>query len=128
MVPLAVLVEKWEFEALLDCHNDYGDLQYQVKWKHQAPTWQPATDLKGQDEVILEFHRRNPGKPEPPPWVKSAPTVRRSARLRGAPMFLRQFSLVLGPFGTNGCVGGGYCHGTSSGLVGSHVVDLATSH
>jgi hypothetical protein len=28
------MVEKWEFEALLDCHNDYGSLQYLVKWKH----------------------------------------------------------------------------------------------
>jgi hypothetical protein len=76
------VVEKWEFEALLDCHNDYGDLQYLVKWKHHAPTWQPATDLKGQDEVILEFHRTHPSKPAPPSWVKSAPTVRRSARLK----------------------------------------------
>jgi RNase H-like domain found in reverse transcriptase/Reverse transcriptase (RNA-dependent DNA polymerase)/Integrase zinc binding domain len=65
------VVEKWEFEALLDCHNDYGDLQYLVKWKHHAPTWQPATDLKGQDEIILEFHRTHPDKPSPPPWVKA---------------------------------------------------------
>jgi hypothetical protein len=64
------MVEKWEFEALLDCHNDYGSLQYLVKWKHHAPTWQPATDLKGQDEVILEFHRTHPNKPGPPSWVK----------------------------------------------------------
>jgi chromodomain-containing protein len=64
------MVEKWEFEALLDCHNDYGSLQYLVKWKHHAPTWQPATDLKGQDEVILEFHRTFPNKPGSPSWVK----------------------------------------------------------
>ena len=73
------VVEKWEFKTLLDCHNDYGDLQYLVKWKHHAPTWQPATDLKGQDEVILEFHCTHPGKPELPPWVKSMPKVRQSA-------------------------------------------------
>jgi hypothetical protein len=64
------ITEKWEFEALLDCHDDYGDLQYLIKWKHHAPTWQPATDLKGQDEVILEFHRTHPKKPGPPSWVK----------------------------------------------------------
>jgi hypothetical protein len=122
------VVEKWEFEALLDCHNDYGDLQYLVKWKYHAPTWQPATDLKGQDEVILEFHRTHPGKPGPPPWVKSAPTARRSARLRGAPMFLRQFSPASGPFETNGCVGGGYCHGTSPGLVGGHMTGHVTPY
>jgi hypothetical protein len=41
------MVEKWEFDKLLDSHNDYGELQYLVKWKHHAVTWQPATDLKG---------------------------------------------------------------------------------
>ena len=77
------IVEKWEFETLLDCHNDYGNLQYLIKWKHHAPTWQPAMDLKGQDEVILEFHRTHPDKPGPPSWVKKPSTIRRSARLQG---------------------------------------------
>jgi hypothetical protein len=27
------MVEKWEFDKLLDSHNDYGELQYLVKWK-----------------------------------------------------------------------------------------------
>ena len=122
------VVEKWEFETLLDCHNDYGDLQYLVKWKYHAPTWQPATDLKGQDKVILEFYRIYLGKPGPPLWVKGAPTVRRSARPKGVSMFLRQFLPILGLFGTNGRVGGGYCHGTSSGLAGRHVVGHMISH
>lgn len=112
------MVEKWEFEALLDCHNDYGDLQYLVKWKYHAPTWQPATDLKGQDEVIQKFHSAHPDKPGPPSWVKSAPkgtlksalSTRGGARLKGA---LKVRFLL--PFETNGCVGGGYCHGTSPG-------------
>jgi hypothetical protein len=62
-------VEKWEFEELLDCHNEDG-LHYLIKWWHHAPTWQPAKDLRGQDEVILDFHKRNPSKPDPPTWVK----------------------------------------------------------
>jgi hypothetical protein len=63
------VVEKWEFEDLLDSHNKKG-LQYLIKWKHHALSWQPAADLKGQDKVILEFHRKNPSKPGPPTWVK----------------------------------------------------------
>jgi hypothetical protein len=62
-------VEKWEFEKLLDCHNEDG-LHYLVKWRHHAATWQPAKDLRGQNEVLLEFHRQNPDKPGPPSWVR----------------------------------------------------------
>jgi hypothetical protein len=63
------VVVKWEFEDLLDCHDEDG-LHYLVKWKHHAPSWQPAADLKGQDQIILSFHQRHPDKPEPPAWVK----------------------------------------------------------
>ena len=87
------VVEKWEFESLLDCHDEAG-LHYLVKWRHQAPTWQPADDLKGQDKVILEFHNKYPSKPGPPSWVRrrkqptpqpqaaSVVPPRRSPRLR----------------------------------------------
>lgn len=69
------IVEKWEFEDLLDCHNN-GGLHYLIKWRHHAPSWQPAKDLKGQDEVILEFHARCPDKPGPPRWVKRPKSAR----------------------------------------------------
>jgi len=79
------LVEKWLFEKLLDCRDNNG-LQYLVKWKHYAPSWQPAADLKGQDEVILEFHRQNPTKPGPPSWVKGKiPEIKEPKRPRGRP-------------------------------------------
>lgn len=57
-------VEKWEFEDLLDCHNQDG-LHYRIKWKYYPLSWQPAIDLKEQDQVILSFHRRHPDKPGP---------------------------------------------------------------
>jgi hypothetical protein len=63
------VVEKWEFEKLLDSHNQAG-LQYLVKWKHHPPSWQPASDLRGQDRALLDYHYRHPNKPGPPPWVK----------------------------------------------------------
>jgi hypothetical protein len=78
------IVEKWEFDSILDCHNEDG-FHYLVKWKHQPATWQPAKDLQGQNEVLLEFHRQHPEKPDPPSWVKkpASPTgPRRSLRLR----------------------------------------------
>jgi reverse transcriptase-like protein/integrase-like protein len=62
-------VEKWEFDKLLDSHNEDG-LHYLIKWRHHQATWQPADDLRGQDNVLLEFHRQNPDKPGPPTWVK----------------------------------------------------------
>jgi hypothetical protein len=63
------IVEKWEFEDLLDSHNE-ARLQSLVKWKYHPPSWQPALDLKGQDDVLLDFHRRNPNKPGLPSRVR----------------------------------------------------------
>jgi hypothetical protein len=41
-----------------------------VKVNYNLSTWQPATDLKGQDNFLLEFHQLNPDKPGPPALVK----------------------------------------------------------
>ncbi|RAL58232.1 hypothetical protein DID88_002280 [Monilinia fructigena] len=60
--------ERWEFDKLLDCHNEDG-FHYQVKWKHHPASWQPAEDLRGQEDTIIAFHLANPDKPEPPAWV-----------------------------------------------------------
>ena len=80
------VVEKWEFDDILDCHNEDG-LHYHIAWKHHAPSWQPAKDLKGQDAALLEYHMKNPDKPGPPAWVKKRKITdqldpRRSGRLR----------------------------------------------
>jgi hypothetical protein len=85
------IVEKWEFDLILDTHNEDG-YHYLIQWKHHAPTWQPAADLKGQDEAIIKYHKENPDKCNPSNWVrrlpgipiiaqKPAPTSRRSSRL-----------------------------------------------
>ncbi|QLI66561.1 Transposon Tf2-12 polyprotein [Metarhizium brunneum] len=80
------VVEKWLFDSILDCRNKDG-LQYLVKWKYHAPSWQPASDLKGQDDTLLEFHREHPDKPGPATWVKKPPAQpRRSLRLRRVPL------------------------------------------
>ena len=64
------MVEKWEFDALLDCHDEAEELQYLVKWKDHPASWQPASDLKGQEQILKEFHKKHPRKPGPPAWVR----------------------------------------------------------
>jgi hypothetical protein len=64
------IVPKWEFETILDCHHEDG-LNYLVKWKHHAPTWQPADDLRDNVDLVREWHRNHPRKPGPPAWARS---------------------------------------------------------
>jgi hypothetical protein len=73
--------EEWEFESILDCGKaDNGRWQYLVKWVGYEPSWQPATDLRGCDDAIWDFHKAHPDKPGPPAWVsrkKKAVATRR---------------------------------------------------
>jgi len=65
-------VQEWRFEAILDYGKaDNGRWQYLVKWEgHEEPTWQPATDLRGCDDAIWEFHNSHPEAPGPPSWIR----------------------------------------------------------
>lgn len=88
-------VVEWKFEHILDCGKaENGRWQYLVKWLgHDEPTWQPATDLRGCDDQIWEFHDAHPECPGPPQWVSrrrtddgivgdnAAPQQRRSRRV-----------------------------------------------
>jgi hypothetical protein len=40
------IVEKWEFDLILDTHNE-DEHYYLIQWKYYAPIWQPAANLKG---------------------------------------------------------------------------------
>jgi hypothetical protein len=61
---------EWRFKELLDYGKaDNGRWQYLVEWEGHAPTWQPATDLRGCDEAIWRFHDAHLDKPGPPAWV-----------------------------------------------------------
>jgi hypothetical protein len=40
------IVEKWEFDLILDTHNE-DEHHYLIQWKHYAPIWQLAANLKG---------------------------------------------------------------------------------
>jgi len=62
---------RWEIEGILDCHNEDG-LHYLVKWSGAyEPTWQPAEDLKGSEETIRAYHKKNPTKPGMPEWARA---------------------------------------------------------
>jgi hypothetical protein len=68
----------WKFDEILDVHNQNGH-HYCIQWKHYAPIWQPAKNLKDQNEAIMTFHKTHPDKCPPPNWVRK--TLRRSKRL-----------------------------------------------
>jgi hypothetical protein len=85
------IVEKWEFDSILNTYNE-DEYHYLIQWKYHAPTWQPAANLKGQNEAIMKYHKENPDKCNLSNWVrrlpgiptiaqKPAPTPRRSSRL-----------------------------------------------
>jgi hypothetical protein len=85
------IVEKWKFDLILDMHNE-NKHYYLIQWKHHAPIWQPAANLKGQNETIMKYHKKNPDKCNPLNWVRRLPgtptiaqkpalTFRRSSRL-----------------------------------------------
>jgi hypothetical protein len=67
------LVERWEFEAVQDVHDEDGaaGLTYLVKWKHHPASWQPQKDLDGQEAVLYDFHKANADKPGPPAFVNT---------------------------------------------------------
>lgn len=83
-------VVEWKFEKILGYGKaDNGRWQYQVKWTgHEEATWQPATDLRGCDDDIWDFHDAHPELPGPPAWVarrkaKEGPQARERPQARG---------------------------------------------
>ncbi|ESZ91789.1 hypothetical protein SBOR_7827 [Sclerotinia borealis F-4128] len=78
-------VQKWVFEGVLDNHDEDGH-HYLVQWKHYAPTWQPAKDLKGNEKVLVEYHRLHPEKPGPPAWVLAHPEAKSVLPVAASPL------------------------------------------
>jgi len=76
--------EAWEFETILDCHNEDG-FNYLVKWKHCKPTWVDEKDLAGNDDYLKDWHQNHPNKPCPTRLStenSAAQAPRRSGRLK----------------------------------------------
>jgi len=75
--------EEFEVEEILDSRVRRGKLQYFVHWKDWPPssrTWEPHANLANSPELLDEFHRKYPSKPnpqDPRPRTKA-----RRARLR----------------------------------------------
>jgi hypothetical protein len=63
------IVEKWKFDLILDIYNE-DEHHYLIQWKHHAPIWQPAVNLKDQNEAIIKYHKANPDKCDPSSWVR----------------------------------------------------------
>ncbi|KAF6842513.1 hypothetical protein CMUS01_03035 [Colletotrichum musicola] len=66
--------ERWAFRAILDSRwsgkSPRTGLQYLVDWEYAEPSWQPARDLQGCDQWVLQFHRSRPDKPGPVPKLR----------------------------------------------------------
>ena len=61
--------ELWYFHSILNSKIEDGVLKYKVKWpRPYSPSWEPATNLRGNDEEIARFHEKHPRKPGPPDW------------------------------------------------------------
>lgn len=82
------IVEKWQFENILDSRNQQDGLFYKIQWKDHPPSWQPAADLKGCEQWLWEYHTAHPRKPGPPQWMKppALPAPRPSAAPAPAPL------------------------------------------
>lgn len=66
--------ERWAFKAILDSRwagkSPRTGLQYLVDWEYAEPSWQPARDLQGCDQWVLQFHRSRLDKPGPVPKLR----------------------------------------------------------
>jgi hypothetical protein len=57
---------EYEVEAVLDSKINRNKLYYLVDWFGYSPkdrTWEPAENLSNAQEIVAEFHRRYPDKP-----------------------------------------------------------------
>ena len=62
--------EEWEVKAVVDSRLFRRRLQYLVEWigyegTPDAASWQPASDLENSQEMVDDFHAKNPDKPGP---------------------------------------------------------------
>ena len=59
---------EYELEAILDSRMFRRQLQYYCKWKGYSEkhnSWQTAADLANAQDLVAEFHRKNPLAPRP---------------------------------------------------------------
>jgi hypothetical protein len=65
--PLQLFDEpEYEVEPILDSKITRNKLYYLVDWFGYSPkdqTWEPAKNLSNAQEIVAEFHRRYPDKP-----------------------------------------------------------------
>jgi hypothetical protein len=68
--PLPIIVddsEQWEVGRILDSKQRYRKLNYLIQWagyRYVRTIWEPAETLGNAQELLDEFHRSYPGKPQ----------------------------------------------------------------
>lgn len=66
--PEGTVAEEFEVEKILRSKRSGRELLYLVTWKgfgEEDNSWQPAANLTGCQELVEEFHKRNPRSPKP---------------------------------------------------------------
>jgi len=59
--------EEWEVDSVLDSTLRYRKLHYLIQWvgySHIRTSWEPAENLENAQEMVDEFHRMHPEKPQ----------------------------------------------------------------
>jgi len=77
---------RWKFKSIMDYRKQQnGRWEYLVEWEGtDAPSWQPAANLKGCEEVLWEYHDAHP-RFKPPSWLKRYTNTTPSPRKRSTP-------------------------------------------
>lgn len=60
--------EEYEVERILDTEQKDGKIKYLVRWKGYGPnddTWEPVKNLQHSQQLVRQFHLRNPDRPKP---------------------------------------------------------------
>ena len=60
--------EEHEVDRVLDTRDENGKIEYLIHWKgysHAENTWEPPKNLKHCQQLVREFHLRNPDRPNP---------------------------------------------------------------
>ena len=75
--------EEYEVEQILDTREKGRKIEYLIHWKgyrHDEDTWEPLKNLTHCQQLVRQFHLRNPDRPKPALNSKSLPHSNQSRR------------------------------------------------
>jgi hypothetical protein len=73
---------EYEVRAILDCQYKHGKIRYLISWRgypQSEDSWEPRSNLRC-EEMLEDFHQKNPGCPRTRRSARTSPARRRGAR------------------------------------------------